>query len=167
MALDIESSPTPDRYGEPMAEHENEDRLSELFTGDRFATSNGVRLLEWTGGTATAVATPGPESSNFVGSVHGGFLFTAADVAASVAANSWGRICVAVSIDIEYLSGSAAGDELRFTATEAARGRNLATYRVEGHRGERLLTIASVVTFRTAEWHFGADAWSEEWRGRN
>ncbi len=150
-----------------MADHENADRLTELFAGDRFAASAGIRLLDWSGGTATAVATPGPESSNFVGSVHGGFLFTAADVAASVAANSWGRICVAVSIDIEYLRGAVAGDELRFTATEAARGRNLATYQVDGRRGDELLTIASVVTFRTAAWHFGADAWTAGWRDRN
>ena len=147
-----------------MAELENVDRLRELFSGDQFAATIGVEITEWAGGTATALARPGPDSCNFAGSVHGGYIFTAADVAASVAANSWGRQCVAVSIDIEYLRGAQAGDELRLTASEVGRGRNLGTYRIEAHRDEKIIAIASAVTFRTDQWHFGADAWSDDWR---
>ena len=147
-----------------MIEHENVELLSKLFTEDRFAASLGVELTEWSGGTATAIATPGPEQTNFTGSVHGGFIFSGADVVTSIASNSWGRKSVAVSIDIEYLSPARAGEQLTFTAAEAGRGRNLATYRIEIRRQDKLLAIATAVTFRTADWHLGADAWSETWR---
>lgn len=147
-----------------MSEHENIGPLDELFRADGFAGTLGVEVTDWSGGIASAAATPGPEHLNFAGSVHGGFLFSGADVAVSVASNSWGRKSVAVSIDIEYLSAARPGEQLVFTAEEAGRGRNLATYRIEIRRGDKLVSIATAVTFRTADWHFGTEAWSERWR---
>lgn len=147
-----------------MTDHENVELLNRLFSEDRFAASLGIELTAWSGGTATAIATPGPEHCNFAGSVHGGYLFSAADVVASVASNSWGRVSVAVSIDIEYLSAAGTGRPLVFTANEAGCGRNLATYRVDVHHRDKLVAIATAVTFRTADWHGGPDAWTDHWR---
>lgn len=147
-----------------MIEHENTELLDDLFRRDGFAETLGVEVTAWSGGTATASAAPASRHLNFTGSVHGGFLFSGADVAVSVASNSWGRKSVAISIDIQYLSAARPGDQLTFTAEEAGRGRNLATYRVEIRREDKLVAIATAVTFRTADWHFGADAWSEDWR---
>ncbi|MFV2039075.1 MAG: PaaI family thioesterase, partial [Acidimicrobiales bacterium] len=72
--------------------------------------------------------TPGPEHLNFLGSVHGGYLFAVADMALSVASNSWGRIAVAISVDFHYLTATTSGEELDFTARERSRGRTIATY---------------------------------------
>lgn len=147
-----------------MTDHENFDLLDELFAGDPFATELGVELTGWSGGTANATATPGPAHCNFTGSVHGGFLFSAADIVVSVASNSWGRQSVAVSIDIEYLSAARTGEPLHVTGVEVGRGRNLATYRIDVHRDDKLVAVATAVTFRTADWHFGEDAWTDAWR---
>ncbi len=150
-----------------MTDHENVELLSDLFANDSLAETLGVQLTEWSSGSATATAVPGPEHANFNGSIHGGFLFSGADIVVSVASNSWGRVAVAVSIDIEYLKPVRVGDQLTFRADEAGRSRSLGTYRVDVRRADALVAIATATTFRTADWHFGADAWSPEWRSAN
>lgn len=150
-----------------MTLHENYDHLDELFRADRFAALIGVELDTWSGGAPTATASVVSDSCNFAGGAHGGYIFSAADIVASVASNSWGRKCVAASIDIEYIRGATDGEILRFMAIELGKGRSLATYRVEAHRDEVLIASASAVTFRTPEWHLGSDAWSHEWRSTN
>ncbi len=147
--------------------HENYDRLNNLFRGDAFAKLVGVEIVDWSGGAAEVRATAGPEHHNFAGGVHGGFLFSGLDVALSVASNSWGRMAVATSVDIHYLAASSAGDELTFTATEVSRGRNMATYVLEARGQRKLYANATGTTFRTNNWHFGTDAWTEDWRTRH
>ncbi|MEM9614846.1 MAG: PaaI family thioesterase [Actinomycetota bacterium] len=145
--------------------HENTDRLTELFEGDRYARSLGVELVDWDGGTATVAATPGAEHTNFLGTVHGGFLFSAADVALGVAANSWGRQSLALSIDIKYLTAAATESRITFVATEVNRSRSIGTYRLDVHGEDgSLVSTAVALAYRTRAWHFGDDAWPEEWR---
>ena len=75
----------------------------------------------------------GDHHHNFVGSTHGGVLFSLADVALSLAGNIPGA-AVAIDTHLAITTGSAAGDELQATATEVTRGRTLSTYRVEVRR---------------------------------
>lgn len=156
----------PPSMSESPPVHDNVERLDSLFRQDTFARSIGVEILDWSGGTATVLAIPSAGQCNFAGSVHGGFLFSAADVALSIASNSWGRICVAASIDIHYLSAVNVGDQLEVVATEINRGRRLASYRLEIHRETKLLSTATGLTYRSSDWHLGAEAWSETWRSR-
>ncbi len=145
--------------------HENVDRLAGLFAEDRYATSLGLRLVDWSGGAATVTATPGPGHTNFAGTVHGGFLFSAADAALAVASNSWGRQSLALSIDIKYLAAAATESNLTFVASEVNRTRSIGTYRldVQGEDGT-LISTATALAYRTKAWHFGEEAWSADWR---
>ncbi|MGH9009532.1 MAG: hotdog fold thioesterase [Acidimicrobiia bacterium] len=106
-----------------------------------------------------------PRRRNFVGSVHGGALFSLADAALGVASNSWGRLCVALTVEAQFLSAPV-GDVLVATAVERARTRRTAAYSIDliSEDDGSLRAAFQAMVFRTGRWHLGEDAWPEEWR---
>lgn len=145
------------------------DRLDELFRSDPLAARLGVELVGWHPGFAEVRATPGPELASFLGPVHGGALFSLADVAFAVANNSWGRVGLALSVDVQYVVAATPGVALRATATEQSRSRRIASHllRVEEDEGRRRLVASfHALGYRTDRWHFGEDAWPQPWRDR-
>jgi acyl-CoA thioesterase len=71
----------------------------------------------------------GEEHTNGLGMVHGGALFSLADLAFAAASNSKGRIAVAINATISYLQAPQT-DRLTAVAEEVSSGRKLATYSV-------------------------------------
>ncbi len=139
-------------------------RLDALFRGDAHARSLGIELVSWDVGAAVVQARLTPDHHNFLGSGHGAFTFSLADVAMSVASNSEGRICPAVHIDIAYLRAVRNGDVLVATATTTADSRRLGRLRLEVTVDGRPVASATGTTYRTDDWHFGAEAWPADWR---
>jgi acyl-CoA thioesterase len=144
----------------------NRARLEALFLGDVFVDGLGAELVEWDGGRAVFRLTPGARHLNFVGSVHGGVLFSLADAALGVACNAWGRVCVALTVEIQFLSAPMAGEVLVATAVERSRTRRTAAYAVDvvSEADGALRAGFSAMVFRTGRWHLGDDAWPEDWR---
>ena len=60
---------------------------------------HAITRREWDGGRAVYRLAPEPHQLNFVGSLHGGAVFSLADAALGVASNSWGRLCVALTVE--------------------------------------------------------------------
>lgn len=146
---------------------ENHRRLDALFRSDPFASGLGGELIGWSGGEARLRWTPGPEHGNFLGLVHGGALFSLADAALAVASNSWGRICVALSVEAQFLAASSPGRPVVAVARERSRTRRTAAYGIDvtaEDDPEALVAAFQGLTYRTDGWHLGTDAWSEEWR---
>jgi acyl-CoA thioesterase len=149
-------------------------RLDEIFRSDPWAGTLGAELVGWEGGTAEVALRTGPRHRNFGGLVHGGVLFSLADVAMSYASNSWGRIAVALGVDAQFLRAAGEG-RLVARATEISRTRRTGAYRIEVHEHRdgtepgnatepgRLVASFSGLTFRTDDWHLGADAWPDPW----
>jgi acyl-CoA thioesterase len=153
-----------DGGGNPLAS-----RLDELFRADPLADRLGVELVRWRPGFAEVRATPGTELTSFLGGVHGGALFSLADMAFAVANNSWGRVGVALSVEVQYVLGASPGVSLRATATEQSRSRRIASYllRVEEADGDgRLVASFHALGYRTDRWHFGEGAWPEAWKAQ-
>ncbi len=142
-------------------------RLDDLFRSDRVATRLGTELLHWHPGHATVSTVVDNPDANFMGVIHGGTLFTLADIALSFASNGHGRIALAIQVDIAYHRGVTPGDEVIATATETSRTRRIANHHLELHVGEELVGSATGITYRTDEWHFGSDSWPEEWRANH
>ena len=144
---------------------ENRQQLDALFRADPFARALGAEIVEWGDGKARVRYPPTPAHLNFLGGVHGGAIYAAADVALSVASNSWGRQCVAISIEAHYLKPARAGDLLIAEAEEESRSRRLGSYRMSVHdTAGRLVASLHALGFRTDSWHLGETAWPEEWR---
>jgi len=145
----------------------NRARLDGVLRADAYGRSLGAEVLEWGSGASRLRWTPDPAHTNFLGTVHGGAVFALGDVALGIACNSWGRICVALSIEVHYLSPGAVGRPVLVSAVEHARTLRTASYRIdvaaEADPGERWAALQAMV-YRTEKWHLGAEAWSEEWR---
>ena len=101
-----------------------------FFSHDQFAAYVGIELVDAKPGYAKAKMVIKPHHLNGVGIVHGGALFTLADLAFAVAANSHGTIAVAINVNISYLKAAKDGF-LIAEAREISRETKLATHTVE------------------------------------
>ena len=140
------------------------ERLDALFRADPYAKRLGVEIVQWSVGSATIAATVGDDQVNFVGVGHGGLIFSLADIAMSVASNSEGRISLAISFTIDFQRATSPGDRIEVTATTVNQTRRLSTHEAVAMVGDRRVGSGRGITYRIDDWHFGADAWPEEWR---
>lgn len=111
-------------------------RIEGLFADDAYAAALGVDLVSV--GTDELVLSLDVEDRhlNFLGGGHGGMVFSLADCAFSLAANSAGPRAVAIDTHMVYSAAARSGDRLTATAVELTRGRTLATYHVTVTRGD-------------------------------
>ncbi len=145
--------------------HPNRERLDAMFRGDAYAGLLGAEVVSWDGGGAVIRWTPREEHANFAGTVHGGAIFSLADIAFAVSSNSWGRVCVALAVEIQYLASPTFGEELLARSQERSRTRRVASYGIDVlDRDDTLVASFHALVHRTDRWHFGAEAWPDEWR---
>ncbi len=105
------------------------ERIRKYFVNDRFATENGMELVEVRPGGATARMVVGARHYNGIQTVQGGALFTLADFAFAAACNSWGERVTGINMSIQCLKAVRSGT-LVAEATEVARTRKLSTCEV-------------------------------------
>jgi len=124
---------------------------AEFEARDRLAGRLGIRLTRFEPGHAVTEMDIRPEHHhNGMGMLHGGVIFTLADVAFAAAANAAEYNAVGVSCQISYLRAARAG---RVVATARVRGesRRLGHYEVEvrDEQGE-LLAVFQGAAYRTS-----------------
>ncbi len=103
--------------------------IKKFFKGDRLAKYLGIELVEVSMGKAIAKMEIRKEHLNGINTVHGGAIFTLADFAFAVAANSHGRVTVAINVSISFMKASTNGT-LTAVANEISLNPKLATYTV-------------------------------------
>jgi acyl-CoA thioesterase len=125
--------------------------LAAFFRKDRFAAFVGIELIEAGGGRATARLTLKDHHLNGLGIVHGGALFTLADLAFAAAVNSRGRAAVAIHCTISYLK-AAKGAFLTAEAQEVSCGPKIASYliRITDAAGE-IVSLFEGLAYRKKE----------------
>ncbi len=111
--------------------------LQEFFYHDAVAQYLGVELLALGVGYAKIRMPIEARHLNLFGTVHGGIIFTLADIAFGLAGNADGIPSVAIDAVISYMK-SARGGTLTAEAKECTTGNRIATYRVvvSGSEGE-------------------------------
>jgi acyl-CoA thioesterase len=111
--------------------------LRTFFEGDRFATRNGIELLEVEEGRALARLTVSGEHLNAAGVVQGGAVFTLADFAFAAASNSRGNVALAIEAHVTFLRAAREGFLLAEAREESGSRRlSTCTVRVTGKGGE-------------------------------
>jgi acyl-CoA thioesterase len=107
------------------------------FEKDRFATANGMRLVELRPGFAKTSLKIEDRHLNSLGTVHGGAIFTLADFAFGAAVKSGGKVAPAISTNLSFLQATRTGT-LYAEAAEVSRSRKLSvcTVRVTNDAGE-------------------------------
>lgn len=99
----------------------------ELLSKDRFAAHCNMELLEVSPGYAKARMLIADEHLNVFGTVHGGAIFTLADLVFGSASNAHGRVAVAINCSIAFVKAARKG-YLTAEAKEVSIGYKLATY---------------------------------------
>lgn len=97
---------------------------------DLYARHVGIDLLELRPGYSRTGLTIAPHMLNGLGIPHGAVIFALADFAFATACNSHGRVAVALSMDIHYLSSPKANSRLVAEAVEVRRGQRTGLYRI-------------------------------------
>jgi acyl-CoA thioesterase len=143
------------------------DELGSRIAASPLLATLGGTVLDWGPGWAEVAVPTTSASANIAGTVHGAILTAAADCAFETACNSYGRICVAVSLSAQFTGPAAVGTELRAVAREVSRSRSLASYRVDVTDGSgRLVAWFQALAHRSRDWHLGSQRWPDEWRAR-
>ncbi|SFE66999.1 hydroxyphenylacetyl-CoA thioesterase PaaI [Roseivivax sediminis] len=91
-----------------------------MWRTDRASQALGMDILRIAPGEAVLTMTVRGDMANGHGICHGGYIFTLADSAFAFACNSYGRVTVAQSNTITYLSPGPVGETLTATAREVA-----------------------------------------------
>lgn len=97
---------------------------------DQFANYLGIQLLELRPGVCRARLKLAPHMVNGLGLTHGAAIFALADFAFAAACNSYGRIAVALSMDIHFLASPKPDATLISEAVEVRSGRRTGLYRM-------------------------------------
>jgi acyl-CoA thioesterase len=95
-----------------------------------FAELLGFEVIERKIGGCSIRTTVGPDHLNAHGLAHGGFIFSLADTAFGIAANSHGPVAVAIATSIHFVRPARPRDVLVAEAKEISLGRSTATYEV-------------------------------------
>ncbi len=127
--------------------------IQAFFRKDLFAGFVGIELIEAGDGRARARLAIGDHHRNGLGLVHGGAIFTLADLAFAAAVNSRGRAAVAIHCSISYLK-AAAGDVLFAEAEEVSCGPKIAAYtiRITDASGEIIARFEGMAYRKKEHW---------------
>jgi acyl-CoA thioesterase len=98
---------------------------------DRFAKLLGMEIVSAGDGKAVTRLVIRDDHLNAMDMVHGGVIFSLADLAFALACNSRGVPSVGLSTTINYVKAGKAGDTLTAEAREVTLGKKVANYIVE------------------------------------
>jgi acyl-CoA thioesterase len=124
-----------------------------MLAADAYARSLGVELISVDDEEIVVGLEVRPDHLNFLEVGHGGMVFSLADCAFSLGANSAGDRAVAIDTHLVLTAASRLGDRLQARVTEASRGRTIGTYRVDVSRedGRRVGLFTGTVHITPAQ----------------
>jgi acyl-CoA thioesterase len=125
--------------------------IGRYMAGDRLGETLGIELLDVGPGRATTRMQVEQRHLNGLGILHGGSIFSLADIAFAAASNAHGNVAVAISVTIEFLKAVRSGT-LTATATEVSDGARIRAYavRVEDEAGG-LVALFQGLVYRKSE----------------
>ncbi len=106
-------------------------QAKEFSSRDLFGRHNGMEVLSAEKGRARARCEVRPHHLNGLGTVHGGALFTLADLAFAAASNCADETVVSVNATIAFVKAGAPGAVLFADAQEVARSSKLVHYDIK------------------------------------
>jgi acyl-CoA thioesterase len=131
--------------------------LREMATSDPYAALLGVKVVEPDPTCLRVAVDIKQEHTNFMGLVHGGVVYSLADIALSLISNAEVE-AVALDTHLVQAASATAGDRLVATARPATRSRSVATYQISVARGdERIIGLFTGTVFHRVRRPGGAD----------
>jgi acyl-CoA thioesterase len=96
-----------------------------------FAKKFGLRLLDINDGYSMVEMQFAADMENLSGKAHGGAIFALVDEAFEIASNSHGRVAVALTMNITYVSSPPPGSRLVAEAKEISQADETAVYEIK------------------------------------
>jgi len=109
----------------------NVDIIDMIREKDMFARRLDIEIIDAKEGCSHVSMPLGENTSNAVGIVHGGAIFSLADLAFAAACNSEGVLSVAIETNIHYLAPCPSVGRLEAKAMKIRETRRLGFYRIE------------------------------------
>ena len=127
------------------------DDLKRFIESDSFARHLGIEMLDYGDGHARAKMEITAHHLNSAGGLHGGAIFSLADVAFSAAANSHGTLALAINVSVAFFKAVKSG-ALIAEAREVAVSPKLATYLIDvrDNAGGLIAQVQGTVYRKTA-----------------
>jgi acyl-CoA thioesterase len=122
------------------------DLIRRYMSQDRLAATLGMELLDVAPGRAEVRMPLDERHLNGAGIVHGGAIFSLADVAFAAASNAHGTLAVALDVTISFVKAATSG-VLTARAEELSLGSRIGVYgiRVTDERGELVALFQGTV----------------------
>lgn len=116
---------------------------------DRFARLLGIEIVSAGDGKAVCRMAIGDQHLNAMDTVHGGAIFSLADLTFALACNSRGVLSVALSATINYVKPGKKGSILTAQAHEITLGNKVGTYTVEiRDQSDEILAVFQGLAYR-------------------
>ncbi len=109
----------------------NAEALCQMIEENSFAKTIGLEMLELREGYAEGRIPVKEESKNPLGTMHGGCLYSLADIVSGTAATLRGNYVTTVSGEFSFLRPAADTQYVTAKAQEIRFGKNLAVYRID------------------------------------
>jgi acyl-CoA thioesterase len=103
--------------------------VQDYLKKDRFAAILGIEILEVGNGSAKAKLELNGSHLNSMDTVHGGAIFSLADMTLAAAAHSYGTVAVAINVNISFLKAVSKGT-LYAKAEEISRNSKIGCYTI-------------------------------------
>lgn len=123
--------------------------LQAMLRNDAYSKSMGMEALEIGPGRAAVAMDFTDRMLNGFGIGHGGATFSLADTVLSFAANSHGRLAVALDVTISYSAKARPGDRLIARAVERSLTRRTGVYDITVTCGEKTVALFRGTVYRT------------------
>ena len=125
--------------------------ITEKIKNDPYANFLGVRIDKVGEGCASCSVTITRDMFNFLGGVHGGLIFSLADVAFGFASNSDHLPSYALDVSGSFLKTAKVGDVIVAEATLVHTTKRTGFYRMQVFNGDELIATFNGTVFRKVE----------------
>jgi acyl-CoA thioesterase len=126
-----------------------QDIMKMIREKDTFAHKLGIEILEAAGGCSKVTMPLGADTANALGNVHGGAIFSLADMALATAANSEGVVSVAIEANIHYMAPCVSEGRLYAAARKIHETRRLGYFHVEIYQEEgKPIAVSQAMVYR-------------------
>ena len=109
----------------------NNDIIGLIREKDTYAHKLGIQIIEANNGSSHVTMQIDETTANAIGNVHGGVIFSLADLAFATACNSQGILSVAIESNIHYMAPCPSEGRLDAVGIKIGETRRLGFYRIE------------------------------------